>query len=77
MNTQAEATMDALKQFWIKAARFIEAMEDASAPMDSYVLALGKRVEKLERDVKRLEGPLYPHHRSDEIRPLDTDSNSG
>lgn len=60
MNTQAEATMDALKQFWIKAARFIEAMEDASAPMDSYVLALGKRVEKLEREVKRSRRAAVP-----------------
>jgi hypothetical protein len=76
MNTQAEATMDALKQFWIKAARFIEAMEDASAPMDSYVLALGKRVEKLERDVERLEGQLHPYNLGNEIQPLDTGSNS-
>jgi hypothetical protein len=43
-------------------------MDDASAPMDSYVLALGKRVEKLERDVKRLEGQLHPHRRGDEAQ---------
>jgi len=51
-------------------------MEDASGPMDSYVLALGKRVEKLERDVERLEGQLHPYNLGNEIQPLDTGSNS-
>jgi len=67
--------MGSLKQFWIKTARFIEAMEDAGAPLDNYVLALGKRVEKLERDVERLAEQLHPHHRGNEIQPLDTGSN--
>jgi len=44
--------MSGPKGLWTKTARFIEAMEDASGPMDSYVLALGKRVEKLERDAR-------------------------
>jgi len=76
MSTQAETIMSGLKGLWTKTARFIEAMEDASGPMDSYVLALGKRVEKLERDVGRLEGQLHPYNLGNEIQPLDTGSNS-
>jgi len=52
MSTQAETIMSGPKGLWTKTARFIEAMEDAIGPMDSYVLALGKRVEKLERDAR-------------------------
>src|SRR5215217_2963254 len=76
MSTQAETITSGPKGLWTKTARFIEAMEDASGPMDSYVLALGKRVEKLERDVERLEGQLHPYNLGNEIQPLDTGSNS-
>ena len=41
MSTQAETIMSGLRGLWTKTARFIEAMEDASGPMNSYVLALG------------------------------------
>ena len=55
--------MSALKQFWTKISRFIIALEDARDPMEEYIRALGNRVEKLERDVGRLETQLHsrPH----------------
>jgi hypothetical protein len=36
MSTQAETIMSGPKGLWTKTARFIEAMENASGPMDSY-----------------------------------------
>jgi hypothetical protein len=51
MSTQAETIMSGLKGLWTKTARFIEAMEDASGPMDSYVFALGNRVGCFESRV--------------------------
>ena len=59
MSTNAEADLAGLKGLWTKSARFIEAMEDARNPVDEYTLALGKRVEKLARDLERLEGQLH------------------
>ena len=51
--------MSGLKGLWDKILRLFEAMEDAHNPMDEYTVALGKRVEKLERDVEHLEGQLH------------------
>jgi hypothetical protein len=50
--------MSALKQLWTKISRFIVALEDARDPMEGYIRSLGSRVEKLERDVGRLETQL-------------------
>jgi hypothetical protein len=53
--------MSALKQLWTKISQFVIALEDARDPMEEYVRTLGRRVEKLERDVERLE--VQPHSR--------------
>jgi hypothetical protein len=47
--------MSALKQLWTKISHFIIALEDARDPTEEYIRTLGKRVEKLERDVGHLE----------------------
>ena len=54
--------MSELKRIWTKVLRFVEAMEDAHDPRDVYILSLGKRVEKLEHEVERLEGQLHSSH---------------
>jgi hypothetical protein len=54
--------MSELKRVWTKVLRFVEAMEDAHDPRDVYILSLGKRVEKLEHAVQRLEGQLHSSH---------------
>ena len=59
MSIHAEANMSALKRLWTEVLRFVEAMEDAHDPRDVYILSLGKRVEKLESEVERLEGQLH------------------
>ena len=59
MTTHAESKMSAFKQFWTRVACFIEAMEDQRAPIADYALSLGKRVEKLEHTVERLERQLH------------------
>ena len=51
--------MSVLKQLSTKISRFIIALEDARDPMDEYILTVGKRVEKLERDMSRLETELH------------------
>lgn len=51
--------MSELKRVWTKVLRFVEALEDAHDPRDVYILSLGKRVDKLEGEVERLEGQLH------------------
>jgi hypothetical protein len=51
--------MGVLKRLWTKIARFAEAMEGVDDPTGDYILSLGKRVDKLERDVEHLE--RQPH----------------
>jgi hypothetical protein len=61
MNPNAKANMSASKRLWTKVVRFAEALEGIDDPMGDYILSLGKRVEKLERDVERLK--RQPHSR--------------
>ena len=51
--------MSALERLWSKLARFAEAWGDMDAPIGDYMSSLGKRVDKLERDVERLESRLH------------------
>jgi hypothetical protein len=46
--------MSGLKQLWAKLARFAEVFEDIDDPKGDYILSLGTRVDKLERDVGQL-----------------------
>ncbi len=52
--------MSALKRLWTKILRFVEALEDAHDPRDVYILSLGGRMDKLEREVEHLERQLHP-----------------
>lgn len=59
MSAHADSNASAFKQLWTRITRFIEAMEDPRDPIADYTLALGKRVEKLEHTVERLEAELH------------------
>jgi hypothetical protein len=59
MNPNAEVKMDVLKRLWTKIARFAEAMEGVDDPKGDYMFSLGKRVDKLERDLEHLESQLH------------------
>ena len=50
--------MSALKRLWTKMARFAEALDGIDDPIGDYIFSLGKRVDKLERDVEHLERQL-------------------
>ena len=50
--------MSGLKQLWSKLTRFAEVFEDIDDPKGDYILSRGTRVDKLERDMKHLEGQL-------------------
>ena len=58
MSANAEANMSGLKRLWTKIARFAEVLEGIDNPIGDYILSLGKRVDKLERDVEHLERQL-------------------
>ena len=51
--------MSGLKQLWTNIARFAEVLEGTDDPTGDYILSLGKRVDKLERDVEHLERQLH------------------
>ena len=51
--------MSALERLWSKLARFTDILGDMDAPIGDYMSSLGKRVDKLERDVERLESRLH------------------
>jgi len=50
--------MSELKRLWTKIARFFEALEGMDDPIGDYMFSLGKRVEKLERDLEHLQRQL-------------------
>lgn len=51
--------MSVLKRLWAKIARLAEAVEGMDGPAGDYMLSLGKRVDKLERDLAYLEGQSH------------------
>jgi hypothetical protein len=51
--------MSVLKRLWTQNVSFVKALEGIDDPAGDYMLALGRRVEKLEREVERLEGQLH------------------
>jgi hypothetical protein len=53
MNSNAKSIMSASKRLWTKMARFAEGLEGIDDPMGDCILSLGRRIEKLERDVER------------------------
>jgi hypothetical protein len=54
-----EVNMSALKRLSTKMARFAEALDGIDDPTGDYIFSLGKRVDKLERDVEHLERQLH------------------
>ena len=54
MSATMELNMSALKRLWTKSLRFIEALEEMDDPTGHYLFSLGKRIDKLERDVEHL-----------------------
>jgi hypothetical protein len=59
MSPDAEANMSVLKRLWTRIARFAEALEGIDDPRGDYIFAVGKRVDKLEREVAHLERQLH------------------
>ena len=63
MSPTAEENMSALKRLWTNIARFAQSLEGIDDPFGDYIFSLGKRVDKLERDLAHLERQL--HSRAD------------
>jgi len=53
-----EADMSAFQRFWTRIARFAQALEGIDDVAGHYMVALEKRIEKLERDVEHVERQL-------------------
>ena len=51
--------MGVLKRLWTRIARFAAALDGTDDPTGDYIFSLGKRVDKLERDVEQLERQLH------------------
>lgn len=52
--------MSILKRLWTGIAQYIKALEVIDDPVGEYMFSLGKRVDKLERDLDRLERKPNP-----------------
>ena len=50
--------MSVLKRLWIQIVHLAKALEGIDDPAGNYMFVLGQRVDKLERDVARLESEL-------------------
>jgi hypothetical protein len=48
--------MSELNRLWTKIARFFEALEGMDDPIGDYMFSLGKRVERIERNLDYLKG---------------------
>ena len=66
MSQTVEIIMSALKKLWTKIARCFEALDGIDDPAGTYILALGKRVDKLELAVDDLKSKL---HSSNDVTP--------
>ena len=51
--------MNGLKRIWAKIAWFAEVLEGMDDPKGEYILFLGKRIDKLERDLEHLKRQLH------------------
>jgi hypothetical protein len=50
-----------LKALWTNVVRFIQSMEGMDDPFGDYVFSIGKRIDKLEADVDRLQRQMTGH----------------
>jgi hypothetical protein len=62
MSSNVEKKMSRLNRLWTSIMGFVKAMEGMDDPIGEYMFSLGRRVDKLERDLARLED--QPHPRS-------------
>jgi hypothetical protein len=69
MTANAEANMSGLKRLWTRIVGIFEALAGMDDPTDDYMLSLGKRVDKLERDLEHLEGQLHSGRDVSGIKP--------
>jgi len=69
MTANAEANMSGLKRLWTRIVGIFEALEGMDNPTGDYMLSLGKRVDKLERDLEHLEGQLHSGRDVSGIKP--------
>ena len=51
--------MSMLKRPWTQIVRFAKALEGIDDPAGDYMFSLGKRVDKLDREVEHLERQLH------------------
>ena len=56
MTRTMEADMRTLRRLWTRLVSFAEALNGIDDPVGDYILSIGKRVDKLESDLARLEG---------------------
>jgi hypothetical protein len=68
MSPNAETNMSGLERLWTKIARFAEVLEGIDYSTGDYILSLGKRIDKLERDVEHLERGLHSRPGGGEIQ---------
>ena len=58
MRSNVETKISILNRFWTSTARYVKALEGMDDPVGDYMFSLGKRVDKLERDLAHLERQL-------------------
>jgi hypothetical protein len=61
MTLSVEANMSGSNRLWIKIAQIAKMLEDMDDPTGDYILSLEKRIDKLEGDLRQLEGQLRSH----------------
>ena len=82
MASDPEAAMSEAKRLWTRIAGVVEALEGLDDPLGDYALSLGKRVEKLERELDQLKQQRHarpdgaiPDLPADGIREAPADGN--
>jgi polyhydroxyalkanoate synthesis regulator phasin len=68
MTLNVEANMSGSRRLWTKIAQIAKMLEGMDDPTGDYMLSLEKRVDKLERDLKQLEGQLHSRPGGTEIQ---------
>lgn len=56
---KCEIDMNILKRLWTRIAQIAAALEGMDDPVGDYIFLLGKRIDKLERDLAHLEEQLH------------------
>lgn len=56
MSQTKEINMSPLKRLWTRIVSIAQSFDDIDDPVGDYIQSLGKRLDKLERHVEKLEG---------------------